>query len=237
MNEFVSVRNLCAGYGKLQVLRGVNLAIMAQQIVGLIGHNGAGKTTLLRVVAGLHPSRGGDVVYSSSAGVVRSSPLTSGVAYVPQGRGAFPNLTVHENIEVGLWTGAHIRLTSSEGKRRVDRVVGQIPLIAELWNRSANQLSGGQRSLVSIGRALVLAPRFLLLDEPSTGLAPVMAKQVMAVIDRIRAEDEMAVLVVEQNIPELMTAADYVYVLNRGRIARSGAPSEFDDYEALLLEF
>ena len=238
-DEALRIRNLSASYGKLKVLSGVDLRVEAGQLVGLIGHNGAGKTTLLRVIAGLHrPMKNSEVllgpVGESAAG---RNPLTSGVAFVPQSRGAFANLTVAENIELGLWSGARISLSSPEGKHRLERVLRRIPLIEQLWNRPAGQLSGGQRSLVAIGRALVVAPRILLLDEPSTGLAPAMVKQVMQVVDGIRSEDGAAVVLVEQSIPEVMAAADYIYVLKGGAISRSGKPAEFSDLNELLLEF
>jgi branched-chain amino acid transport system ATP-binding protein len=234
-DEALRIRNLSAGYGKLQVLSGVNLRVGAGELVGLIGHNGAGKTTLLRVIAGLHrPMKGSSVVFGTEGG---HNPLTSGVAFVPQGRGAFANLTVAENIEIGLWSGARISLSSAEGKHRLERVLQRVPLIEQLWNRPAGQLSGGQRSLVAIGRALVVAPRILLLDEPSTGLAPAVIKQVMQVIDGIRSEDGAAVVLVEQSIPEVMDVADYVYVLKGGAISRSGKPAAFSDLSELLLEF
>lgn len=234
-DEALRIRNLSAGYGKLQVLSGVNLRVGAGELVGLIGHNGAGKTTLLRVIAGLHrPMKGSSVVFGKEGG---RNPLTSGVAFVPQGRGAFANLTVAENIEIGLWSGARISLSSAEGKHRLERVLHRVPLMEQLWNRPAGQLSGGQRSLVAIGRALVVAPRILLLDEPSTGLAPAVIKQVMQVIDGIRSEDGAAVILVEQSIPEVMDVANYVYVLKGGAISRNGKPAEFSNLSELLLEF
>jgi branched-chain amino acid transport system ATP-binding protein len=188
------------------------------EIVALLGRNGAGKTTTLRSIMGLTPSREGSVtIFGHDASRMPTFQIAGlGVGYVPEGRRIFPNLTVEDNLMVPL-----VR----PGPWTVDRVFKYFPALAERRRNLGRQLSGGEQEMLSIGRALLLNPRLLLLDEPSQGLAPLIVKEVFRIIASMRDEG-ISVLVVEQNVRVSLGIADRAYVLDDGKIVYSGSAAE-----------
>jgi branched-chain amino acid transport system ATP-binding protein len=205
-------------YGRSHILHGVGLEVNEGEIVALLGRNGAGKTTTLRSIMGLTPSREGSVtIFGHDASRMPTFQIAGlGVGYVPEGRRIFPNLTVEDNLMVPL-----VR----PGPWTVDRVFKYFPALAERRRNLGRQLSGGEQEMLSIGRALLLNPRLLLLDEPSQGLAPLIVKEVFRIIASMRDEG-ISVLVVEQNVRVSLGIADRAYVLDDGKIVYSGSAAE-----------
>jgi branched-chain amino acid transport system ATP-binding protein len=236
MNALLEVDGVSVSYGHVRVLEDVSITVPTSSIVGLIGHNGAGKSTLMAAIAGVVPADHGTIhlagVHMVHAG--RRSLARDGVSYVPQGRGVFAALTVRENLALGLRAGTGIRLQSPEGQAALEAVLESIPLLVDLLERPAGQLSGGQQGLVSIGRGLIVRPRLLLLDEPSTGLAPVMVNEVLKVVRRLKESQDTSVVLVEQNIPQVLDLADHLFVLKAGRLVASGPPAEFRESQAVM---
>ena len=205
-------------YGRSHILDGVGLEVNEGEIVALLGRNGAGKSTTLRSIMGLTPPREGSVkVFGQDATRMPTFQIAAlGVGYVPEGRRIFSNLTVEDNLKVpvvrpGSWT--------------VDRVFQYFPRLAERRHNLGRQLSGGEQEMLSIGRALLVNPRLLLLDEPSQGLAPLIVKEVFRIIAAMRSEG-ISVLVVEQNVRVSLAIADRAYVLDDGKIVYSGSAAE-----------
>ena len=214
----LQAQDLQTFYGRSHILHGVGLEVNEGEIVALLGRNGAGKTTTLRSIIGLTPSREGSVtIFGKDASRMPTFQIAGlGVGYVPEGRRIFPNLTVEDNLMVPL-----VR----PGPWTVDRVFKYFPALAERRRNLGRQLSGGEQEMLSIGRALLLNPRLLLLDEPSQGLAPLIVKEVFRIIAAMR-EEGISVLVVEQNVRVSLGIADRAYVLDDGKIVYSGSAAE-----------
>jgi branched-chain amino acid transport system ATP-binding protein len=234
-----SARGITVLYDKVAAIENVDLDVEAASVVGLVGHNGAGKSTLLAAIAGVTPAEVGSISLDGKE-MTRAEwrrIVRMGVSYVPQGKGVFTDLTVRENLALGLRAGSNLPLDSEAGRARLSFVLGAVPLLEGLLARKAGQLSGGQQGLVSIGRGLIVNPRLLLLDEPSTGLAPIMVNEVLAVIRRLKESGRTSVVLVEQNIPQVLGLADYLYVLKAGAIAASGPPSAFSNLRRIMEYF
>ncbi len=202
-------------YGRSHILHGVGLEVNEGEIVALLGRNGAGKTTTLRSIMGLTPPREGSVkVFGQEASRMPTFQIAAlGVGYVPEGRRIFPNLSVEDNLKVPL-----VR----PGSWTVERIFKYFPALAERRRNLGRQLSGGEQEMLSIGRALLLNPKLLLLDEPSQGLAPLIVREVFRIIAAMRDEG-ISVLVVEQNVRVSLAVADRAYVLDDGRVIHSGS--------------
>jgi branched-chain amino acid transport system ATP-binding protein len=200
----LEVRDLVAGYGRFEVLHGVGLDVPVRSIVALLGHNGAGKTTLLRAVSGHLARRSGTVTFSGRS-----------LRYVPQERNVFSHLSVEANLRLGAYPVTGGKKAVAE---RMDAVFGLFPILAERRQMSASVLSGGQRQMLAIAIALMTAPDLLLLDEPSTGLAPVVVARVFDTIQQMCEELSTSVLLVEQNVNEALRLASTAYVMQEGRI-------------------
>ncbi len=231
----LAARGITAGYGGRAVLAGVDLALGAGEVLSLIGHNGAGKSTLLRVLFGLHRATAGEIRLDDRP--IPPDPAAmaaAGVAFVPEGRGVFPGLTVAENFTLALWSA---RLEGREAKARIEEVLGVLPAIAGFYGRRAGTLSGGQQQMVSIGRALLSRPRILLLDEPSIGLAPKTFQELLRPLRALQRERGMVLLLVEQNIAEAFAVSDRVAVLKSGRIVFAGVPADLADHVRLMALF
>jgi branched-chain amino acid transport system ATP-binding protein len=234
-----SARGITVLYDKVAAIENVDLDVEAASVVGLVGHNGAGKSTLLAAIAGVTPAEVGSISLDGKE-MTRAEwrrIVRMGVSYVPQGKGVFTDLTVRENLALGLRAGSNLPLDSEAGRARLSFVLGAVPLLEGLLARKAGQLSGGQQGLVSIGRGLIVNPRLLLLDEPSTGLAPIMVNEVLAVIRRLKESGRTSVVLVEQNIPQVLGLADYLYVMKAGAIAASGPPSAFSNLRRIMEYF
>ena len=212
--EGVSVR-----YGKSQALTEVSLYVEAAEIVALIGANGAGKSTVMRAIMGLVPLHAGTIEYDGRQLVsLRTHTIAQmGIAYVPEGRGVLRELSVRENLILG----AFAKRDQSDVTAKLQTVLARFPALAERQSHLAGNLSGGQQQMLVIGRALMASPKLLLLDEPSLGLAPLIAAEIFATIAEL-ARDGVTVLLVEQNAHAALKLADRAYVLETGRIVLAG---------------
>jgi ABC-type branched-subunit amino acid transport system ATPase component len=220
--SLLEVEKLEAGYDDALILRGVSLAAGADEIVAIIGPNGAGKSTLLKAIYGLVTHRGGSVRFAGDDVTgLRADRLTRrGLNFVPQTDNVFPSLTLAENVEVGA-----LALPRAERRAGVERVSELFPILRQRPRQRAGTLSGGQRKLVALARALVTSPRLLLLDEPSAGLSPQAMDLVFDKLVEIRALG-VGILVVEQNARRVLALADTGYVLDMGRNAIEGTGAE-----------
>ena len=217
------VSNVAVNYGAAAAVSDVRLRIDAGELVVVVGPNGAGKSTLINAMAGLHTVAAGRLVVDGHD-ITREPPhrfCDRGIAIVPEGRRLFVNLSVRENLELGSYrAGARGRRAES-----MRQVCALFPVLAERLDAPAGALSGGQQQMVAIGRALMARPRFLLLDEPSLGLSPIIVQDVFRALREINAEG-VAVLLVEQNVAMALALARRGYVLDEGRIVAEGAPEE-----------
>jgi branched-chain amino acid transport system ATP-binding protein len=229
--RLLAVDGLVAGYGPVRALDGVSFTAEAGTITAVLGANGAGKTTLLRTISGLLRPRHGQVSFDGSdlAGRAPESLVRAGIGHVPEGRGVITELTVEENLRLGgLW-----RRERPERAADLDFVYELFPPLAERRRRPASTLSGGERQMLAIGRALMGRPRLLLLDEPSLGLAPKVTGAIMGLLRRLRDERQLTVLLVEQNARSALSIADHAVVLNVGRVVASAPAVQLRGDEAM----
>jgi branched-chain amino acid transport system ATP-binding protein len=210
--------NFSAGYGRVPVVRDISLEIADGRIVGLLGANGAGKTTLMRAVSGLATVQGGRVVLTGDdiTQVSSAERVARGLIQVPQGRHLFRDMSVRENLEMGAYlVGVDV------AQRRIQEVFALFPILRERERQLAAVLSGGEQQMLAVGRALMSGPRYLLMDEPSLGLAPKAFDLILDVVQRINATGT-TVFIAEQNARKVLRVAHYCYVLENGRIAVEG---------------
>ncbi len=216
----LEAHDLHAGYGKMEILRGVSLKVEPGQIVSIIGPNGAGKSTVFKTIFGLLQVRQGRVTFAGED-VTNQPPevlLRQGMAFVPQGRNVFPLMTVEEN----LLLGAYIRTRSPELRQDVEQVYATFPILREKYKARAGDLSGGQQQMLEMGRALLLRPKLILLDEPTLGLAPLVFKELFRIIEDLKRHGR-TVLMVEQNAAKALEISDYAYVLELGKNRYEGS--------------
>lgn len=223
MNAALQVEDLHVAYGRVEALHGVSLTVAAGEITTVIGPNGAGKTTLLAALMGLLPSRGRVAWEGESlAGVEVEERVERGIALVPESRALFAEMSVRDN----LMLGAFARRRDKAGmRRRLEAVLARFPRLEERLAQMAGTLSGGERQMLALGRALMTGPRLLLLDEPSLGLAPLIVREIFRIIATLR-EDGVAVLLVEQNARAALQSASTATVLERGSVVIAGAAAE-----------
>jgi len=220
----LELKNVVAGYLKgVDVLQGVNLQVDQQEIVCLIGPNGAGKSTVLRAISGLLKPTQGEILFDGDniAGLRADLTLRRGIAQVPQGHSSFPDMTVHENLLMGAYSISDRSLR----QQRLDQVYGMFGMLIDRRTAKAGNLSGGQQKLLEIGRALMLSPRLMILDEPSLGLAPITARAVFDTVQKLRADSGITILMVEQNARSGLAISDRGYVLELGRERLEGKAS------------
>ncbi|MDE3725092.1 ABC transporter ATP-binding protein [Nocardiopsis sp. N85] len=223
MSALLEVEDLTASYGAIRALDGVSFTVPERGFRAILGANGAGKTTLLRTITGLHRAGSGRVLLDGEdiTRLPADRVITRGLAHVPEGGGVITELTVEENLRLGaLWrTSRRDRATEAE-------VLELFPPLVERLGRSAGTLSGGERQMLAIGRALMARPRILLLDEPSLGLAPLVTKQIFTLLRDLRERTGLTVVLVEQNAAGALAATDSGVVLNQGRVAAEGDSDE-----------
>lgn len=210
----LEIKNLTVNYGAITALRGVSLEVKAGDIVTLIGANGAGKSTTLRAISGLIKAQGGEILYEGRnvANLPPHQIVKLGISHVPEGRMVFSNLTVMEN----LMMGAYLRKDRQAIRRELDYVFGIFPRLKERQKQVAGTLSGGEQQMLAIGRALMSKPKFLMLDEPSLGIAPLLVKTIFEKIVEINREHGISILLVEQNANLALEISRYGYVLETG---------------------
>ena len=216
----LEAKNLRAGYGRTQVLHGVDFAIEKGSITALLGANGAGKTTTLRAVCGMVRTQGEiQLAGERIDGKPTEAIVRLGVAHVPDGRGTFLNLTVDENLRMGAYT----RRDRAQVQADRERVFGWFPRLRERICQQAGTLSGGEQQMLAVSRALMLRPRLLLLDEPSFGLAPRIVQELFEIFGQINRSEGTSILLVEQNAALALKLADHAYLLETGRVVISGS--------------
>lgn len=216
------IDGLRAGYGKVEVLHGVSLSVPEGGMVAIVGPNGAGKTTLMGAVMGLLPRSGGEVRYNGSGAGTTEALVASGAVLVPERRALFADMSVEDNLQLGFY----VRHRAGERDIQVSlrEVFAIFPRLQERRRQLAGTLSGGERQMLALGRALMARPKLLLLDEPSLGLAPLIVREIFRVLADLRANG-LSILLVEQNVRAALQVSDYGYVLEMGEIAIEG-PSE-----------
>jgi branched-chain amino acid transport system ATP-binding protein len=215
LHAMLSIKNLSVHYGVIAALQGISLEVGPGDIVTLIGANGAGKTTTLRAISGLVKARG-EIVYEGR-NLLQCQPheiVAAGISHVPEGRMVFANLTVAENLEMG----AYLQKNREHIRQDRDFVFGMFPRLAERRGQIAGTLSGGEQQMLAIGRALMSRPKFLMLDEPSLGIAPLLVKTIFEKIVEINRRQGLAILLVEQSAHLALEVSRYGYVLETGRI-------------------
>jgi branched-chain amino acid transport system ATP-binding protein len=223
----LEVHNLSVQYGAITALHGISLSVPAQGIVTLIGGNGAGKTTTLRAISGMVKPTSGRILFDGQdiTGLAPHEIVRRGLAHSPEGRLVFANLTVMENLRMGASLQRDARWIASE----LDHVFGMFPRLQERREQLAGTLSGGEQQMLAIGRALMSRPRFLMLDEPSLGIAPLLVKEIFARLVELNRERALPILLVEQNAHLALEVSTHGYVLETGRVLLSDRSSVLRD--------
>ena len=213
------VEGLCTFYGRVSVLKDVDLEVRRGEIVALLGANGAGKTTLLHTLSGVHPAARGTIRFQDAPldTVKAHLRVALGIAHSPEGRQVFKPLSVEDNLRLGAYRRRDAGIAAD-----MEQVYAMFPVLSQMRKRIASDLSGGQQQMLALGRALLGRPKLLLLDEPSLGLAPLLIDQIFEVLARLR-EQGVTILVVEQNAAAALSIADRGYVLETGRIVHTGS--------------
>ncbi len=231
----LDLKNIEAGYNKKPVLNNVSINLRKGEIVALIGPNGAGKSTVIKTVMGIVKARQGEIIYKGNS-INRNNPvknINQGIVYVPQGNTVFNDLTVLEN----LYMGGYILPDKNLLEDRIREVFNLFPEIEKRKNMDAGQLSGGEKQMLAIGRALMLNPGLLLLDEPSLGLAPKSIKKAFEAIKVIREKFNTTILIVEQKVKEVLEIADRVYVLRLGKVVLEDNAANLKDVSVIKKAF
>jgi branched-chain amino acid transport system ATP-binding protein len=223
MSALLSVADLHVSYGKVEAVGGVSLDIQAGQIVTVIGPNGAGKSTLLAALMGLLPAKGAIRYHGADfSGLLTEERVRAGICLVPERRELFTEMTVADNLMLGAYTRWRQRATVA---RDIEEVYARFPRLAERHTQLAGTLSGGERQMLALGRALMTKPRLLLLDEPSLGLAPLIVREIFRIVTALR-DLGVSILLVEQNARAALETADFGYVLETGSIVHSGKAAD-----------
>ncbi|MBX3602050.1 MAG: ABC transporter ATP-binding protein [Rubrivivax sp.] len=224
MDGLLQVRDLHAGYGRAEVLTGLSFGVAERQVVSVIGPNGAGKSTTLAALMGILPYRG-QVVFDGQdlAGTTLEERVMMGLALVPEKRELFGTMAVEDNLVLGGYRAMKQRVP--DWRRAIERVYALFPRLKERRTQLAGTLSGGERQMLAVGRALMSAPRLLMLDEPSLGLAPLIVRDIFATIERLRNEGT-SILLIEQNARAALAVSDHGYVLETGALVLAGAANE-----------
>ena len=226
----LEINYLAAGYGRIDVLRDVSVAVPNGAIVGLLGPNGAGKSTLIRSISGLTHVRSGEILFEGKPiqGLAPEEIVERGIIQVPQGRMLFPDLSIEDNLQLG----AYRKSARGAFQKTLMQVEAYFPILSERRQQRAGVLSGGEQQMLAIGRALVAQPRLLMLDEPSLGLAPLIIENIFNVLRQVNA-DGLTILVAEQNAMKVLQTADTVYVIESGRIKHAGPSRQLAEDEII----
>ena len=233
--SLLAVEDLRAGYGRIQILDGIDLAVGEVEYVGILGHNGMGKTTLLKALMGVIPASGGRITLDGED--ITRAPMEQRargrIGYVPQGREIFPALSVRENLRLGAW----LRGLDTAGENdAIEAVLADFPLLAPLLERPGGALSGGEQQLLALARCLIGDPRLILLDEPTEGIQPSIIEEIVERLRQLKARASLSVILVEQNLDFIKALADRVLIIQRGRITHTLEPDTLSDPE-LVGEF
>ncbi|MEK6826831.1 MAG: ABC transporter ATP-binding protein [Nanoarchaeota archaeon] len=218
----LQIKNLHSGYGELEVLKGIDISVKERELVALIGPNGAGKSTVIKSVFNIADVTKGDISFKGEniRKLKTHELIKKGISYVNQGRIIFDTLTIRENLEIG---GDFIK-DKEEKEKRINEIYKKFPILKERENKLAYGLSGGERQMLAIGRALMRNPSLLMLDEPSLGLSPRLQKEILNIIKKLR-DDGIAILIVEQNAKKAIDISDRIYLMEDGKIVLEGSGS------------
>lgn len=218
MSDLLEIRGLSVNFGGIRAVKDISMNIEQGKIVTLIGANGAGKSTVLRAVSGLVRPKSGEILFDGERidGLSSDAIVSRGITLVPEGRRVFPNLTVLENLKIGAYL-RHDKLDDD-----IEHVYSLFPRLKERHWQPAGTLSGGEQQMLAVGRAMMTRPKLIMMDEPSLGLAPLVVKDIFAIIERLRASG-ITILLIEQNANAALRAADYGFVMETGRIILSGS--------------
>jgi branched-chain amino acid transport system ATP-binding protein len=228
MNRLLEARGLCAFYGATQVLFGIDLSIDEGGITTLLGANGAGKTTTLRSLSGMCRTNGAIVFQGKTiAGCATEDIVRLGIAHVPQGRGTFSRQSVEENLEIGAMTRRDRKAITTD----IERVYGYFPRLKERHRQQAGTLSGGEQQMLAVGRAMMLRPKLMLLDEPSFGLAPLIVEELFGILRTLNRTEKVSMLLVEQNAALALDLANDAYLIETGRVVTTGPARQLRDDE------
>jgi len=222
----LEAHDIVSGYQDLEILHGASISVQESQIVALLGPNGSGKSTLLKTIFGFLKPKRGKIVFDDKdiTGLAPETMLSRGMAYVPQERTVFKYLTVLDNLKLGGY------LLNKEGfATAIQRVCSIFPFLKGRRDQIASSLSGGEQRMLEIARALMMHPKLILLDEPSANLAPIMVDAVFKEVDRLATEERISFIIVEQNVVKAIDIAEYVYVLDMGRVALQGTKKDVLD--------
>ena len=230
MTALVEVRDLRAAYGDVRVLHGLDFAIEEGGVTTLLGANGGGKTTTLRALCGMIPTQG-EIRFDGRPirGWITEDIVRRGVAHVPDGRGTFLNLSTEENLRLGAYTRRDRKAVDAD----LERVFGYFPRLRERRSQQAGTLSGGEQQMLAVSRALMLAPKLMLLDEPSFGLAPMLVRELFSILRDIRSREGVSMLLVEQNAAMALDLADHAYLMETGRVVLKGTSQELRSNDAV----
>lgn len=221
----LEITGLRAGYGPVEVLRGLDMAVGQGEVVAVLGANGVGKTTLNKVLSGVLPATAGAIRFDGHA-ITGASPdaiVSAGLIHVPEGRKIFPNMSVRENLELGSY-----RRGKPRRRANLERVFETFPRLRERTKQFAGTLSGGEQQMLAIGRGMMAEPRLLILDEPSLGLSPLLVEEMFTLIRRLNA-DGLPILLVEQNVVQSLEIASRAFILENGIFAMHGASADMRD--------
>ena len=234
MDNILEIKDLIVDYGIIRAIKGINMKIPAGKVVTILGANGAGKTTTMHAISGLTKVTSGDIIFEGEK-VTNLEPYkvaAKGISQSPEGRLILSGLTTEENLSVG----AYQVKSSKQIKRNFEQVYDLFPILKERRTQQATTLSGGEQQMLAIGRAMMMNPKLLLLDEPSLGLAPLIVKSIFATIKRISKEG-ITILMVEQNARQSLLIADYAYVMELGKIKDEGVGEELLKNDALITAY
>jgi len=223
MSSLLQVKDLVVSYGGIEALKGISFKVNEGEIATLIGANGAGKSTTLRAITSIVPVKGGTITFDGEdiTHMDTQKIVEHGIALVPEGRRVFANLTVLENLKIG----AYLRKDKAQIEKDIKYIYSLFPRLEERSWQLAGTLSGGEQQMLAVGRAMMTKPRMIMMDEPSLGLAPLVVKDIFAIIKRLR-EEGITILLIEQNANAALKAANYGYVMETGRITLDGTGEE-----------
>ena len=218
----LEIRSLRAGYGKVEILRGIDLDVGKGEIVAVLGSNGVGKSTLNNNISGLYRPFSGSIRFKGEeiAGLGSTEIVKRGLIHVPEGRRIFPNLSIRENLELGSFVRATARR-----QQNIERVVAIFPRLKERFGQMAGTLSGGEQQMLAIGRGMMSEPELLIMDEPSLGLSPLLVDEMFSLIQRLNAEGQ-SILLMEQNAVQTLAIAHRAYIIENGHVAMKGKAAD-----------